>query len=181
MRRLILLLISSCAVLFVTAQEEFFSDSIAKKQPEINVRQPIMERTLNFNETDFPEKLNLMDNSIFHQPLLPDYNKNLDFKKYLNPSKITSFSYYSFGSSFNQVFPFGTIFNQSTFQLNDRLLIGGNSFGTRSVFEPPKLNSTIQEMSIKGASMFMQYKVNDHFKIQTRVSISNHSSSPWEP
>lgn len=44
----------------------------------------------------------------------------------------------------------------------------------------PKINATIQDMSIKGASMFLQYKVSDQFKIQTRVSISNHQS-PWEP
>jgi hypothetical protein len=181
MRRLILLLISSFAVLFVSAQEEIFSDSIPKKQPEIKVRQPIMDRPLNFDQTISPEEINLIDNSIFHQPLLPDYHKNLDFKKYLNPSKGTSFSYYSEGSSFNPGFPFGHVFNQSTYQLNDRLLIGGNSFGARSVFDPPKLNSSIQDMSIRGASMFMQYKVSDHFKVQTRVSISNRGSSPWEP
>lgn len=179
MRRLILLLISSCAVLFVSAQKEIFSDSIPKKQTENNVRQPILDRPLNFDETSFPEEINLIDYSIFHQPLLPDYNKNLDFIKYLTLSKTTSFSYYSVGS-FNPVFPYGHVFNQSTFKLNDRLSIGGNSFGALSVFDPPKLNSSIQDMTIKGASMFMEYKVSDHFKVQTRVSISNRRSSPYE-
>jgi hypothetical protein len=64
MRRLILLLISSFAVLFVSAQEEIFSDSIPKKQPEIKVRQPIMDRPLNFDQTISPEEINLIDNSI---------------------------------------------------------------------------------------------------------------------
>lgn len=181
MRRLILILISSCTALLVTAQEDFSLDSIAKMPPEIKVRQPIIEQTSNFDETSFADEFKLTDNSIFHQPLLPDYNKNLDFTKYIYLSKATSFSYYSVGSSFHPVFPFGHIFNQSSYKLNNRLIIGGNSFGARSVFNLPKLNSTIQDMSIKGASMFMQYKVNDRFKIQTRISISNQGSAPWEP
>jgi hypothetical protein len=180
MRRIIILLISSCAALFATAQEEIFLDSIVKQQPEIKVMQPIMEVPLDFDETAFPDEINRLDYSIFQQPFLPDYNKNLDFKRYLNPS-VTSFSYYSLGPSFNPVFPFGHVFNQSSYKLNDRLVIGGNSFGAQSVFDLPKLNSTIQDMSIKGASMFMQYKVNDRFKVQTRVSITNQNSAPWMP
>jgi len=181
MRRFIILLISSCAALFVSAQEEIFSDSILRKQGEIKVRQPIVEQTLNFDETVFPKEFGLLDVTIFNQPLLPDYNKNLDFIKYLKPMNPTSFSRYSTGPSFNFAFPFGHIFNQSSYQVNNRLLIGGNSFGARSVFEPPKMNSTIQDMSIKGASMFIQYKVSDNLKVQTRVSISNGRSSIWEP
>ena len=181
MKRLILLLISSCAVLLVSAQEEFLSDSISAKPLEIKVKQPIMEQTLNFDEIAFPNELNLFDNSIFNQPLLPAYNKNLDFIKYLKPSKTTGFSQYTERFSFDPFFQYGHIFNQSSYQLNDRILIGGNSFGAHSIFDPPKMNSTIQEMSIKGASMFLQYKVSDKFKVQTRFSISNRPSSPWEP
>lgn len=181
MRRFILLLISSCAALFVSAQEEIFSDSISVEYQEIKVRQPILERTLNFDETAFPTEFNLLDPSIFDQPLLPDNNKNLDFIKYLKPSKTPGFSHYSEWTSFNPIYPFGHVFNQSSYMVNDRISIGGNSFGARSAFEPPKLNSSIQDMSIKGASMFIQYKVNDRFKVQTRVSISNRPSTPWEP
>jgi len=140
-----------------------------------------MERPLNFDETDFPIEFNLLDASIFKQPLLPDYNKNLDFIKYLKPSKTTGFSNYAEWTSFNPIYPYGHVFNQSSYQVNSRISVGGNSFGARSAFEPPKLNSSIQDMSIKGASMFIQYKVNDSFRIQTRVSISNRPSTPWEP
>lgn len=140
-----------------------------------------MERTLIFDEATFTDEINLMDLSIFHQPLLPDYSKNLDFKKFMYPPRTTSYSYYPISSLYNPVFPFVHVFNQNSYQLNDRLLIGGNSFGIRSVFDRPKLNQTIQDMGIKGASMFMQYKINDHFKVQTRVSISNQGSAPWEP
>ena len=169
------------SVLFVSAQEEIFSDSISVEHQEIKFRQPIMERTMNFDETAFPNEFNLLDPSIFNQPLLPDYNKNLDFIKYLKPSKTTGFTQYSEGFPFNPGFLYGHVFNQSSYQVNNRISIGGNSFGARSAFETPKLNSTIQDMSIKGASMFIQYKVNDRFKVQTRVSISNRPSTPWEP
>jgi hypothetical protein len=168
-------------VFFASAQEDIFSDSISKKHPELLVKQPSMERSLMLDATTFPIEINTLNYSIFDQPLLPLQNKNLDFLKYLNPSKQNNLSYSFSGTSFNPVYPFGTIFNQSIYRLNDRLMIGGNSFGAQSVFDPPKLNSSIQDMSIKGASMFMQYKVSDHFKVETRVSISNGRSTPWEP
>lgn len=181
MKRFTLLLISFCAVFFASAQKEILLDSISKKQPELLIRQPSIEKSLIFDETAFSNELNLLDYSIFNQLLLPDYNKNLDFLKYLNPSNEISYSYTFTGSAFNPVFPTGIVFNQSSYQLNDRFLIGGNSFGVQSVFDRPLMNSTIREMSIKGASMFMQYKVNDHFKVETRISISNRRSTPWEP
>jgi hypothetical protein len=185
MRRFILLMISSFAILVVSAQEEIVFDSIPKKPAEIRELQPAMESPLRLNETAFPAEISLFDHSLFSQPLLPDYTKNLDFKKYLYPLKESGYSYfegsYFTGSSFNPGFPSGHVFNQSTYQLNNHLLIGGNSFGARSVFDAPKINSTIQDMNIKGASFFMQYKVNDHFRVETRVSISNRPSSPWEP
>jgi len=64
--------------------------------------------------------------------------------------------------------------------LNDRLKVGGNRFGANSVFDAPAMNPAIQKMSIQGASMFMQYKISDKFKVETRVSISN-QKSPLTP
>ena len=179
MRRIISLFIFSCAVLYLSAQEKIFSDSIPKKHPEIIIGQPIIERPLNFAGSFNSGEVNLIDYSLFRQPLLPVY-KNLDFIKYLNLSKTTNTSYYS-SYSFDYRFPMGNVFNQSTFQLNDRILIGGNNFGAQGIGELPKLNSSIQDMSIKGASMFMQYKVSDHFRVETRVSISNHNPPVWVP
>ena len=179
MRRFILLLIYSCAVLFVSAQGQIYSDSILNKHPELLIKQPIIEKTLKFDETLSP--INLLNYSIFDRPLLPTYNKNLNFIKYLNPGKVISYSYSFAESSFNPVFPFLHVFNQSAYHLNDRFIIGGNNFGAQSVFDRPKLNSTIQDMSVKGASMFMQYKISDHFKVETRISISTGHSIPWEP
>ena len=181
MRRFILFLISFCAALFASAQEEIFFDSIPKQHPGLRPEQRIIESSIGFDETAFPNHFNLLDNTVFDQPLIPAYQKNLDFLKYLNPSPRISSSYSLTGSAFHPVFPFGQVFNQSAYRLNERFVVGGNSFGAQSVFDRPQLNSTIQDMSIKGASMFIEYKVNDRFKVQTRIGISNRSPAPWEP
>ena len=64
-----------------------------------------MEKPSMIDEIAFPDKINLFDNSMFQLSPLPNFNKNLDFIKYLNPSKETSLSYFS-GTSFNSGFPF---------------------------------------------------------------------------
>lgn len=80
------------------------------------------------------------------------------------------------GVGYSPFFSSGKIFNQATYRVNNRFSFGGNSFGAQSVFDQPALNPAIQNMSTKGASMFMQYKVSKNFKIETRVSVSNHNS-----
>lgn len=180
MKRFALVIISSCVMLFAFAQEEIVFDSIPKikKAPEV--------QTLNMIRPDISgesfssEQFNWIDPALFHQPLLPDYTKNLDFKKYLNPSGFTETSFSTFGFGYSPFLTGERIFNQSAFRLNKRFLIGGNSFGARSVFDKPGMNSSIQQMSTKGASMFMQYKVSKNFKVETRISISNRQT-PWIP
>jgi len=178
MKRFLLFLISSCAVVFAYSQGEIGLDSIRGK---VEVNRLSLERPLLFENSFQLEGINLLDKSMFNQPLLPDYNKKLDLKKYLdfsNQSTNQSFSVSGFGIS-----PFytnGIIYNQATYRLNDRFSWGGNSFGAQSVFDRPAINSSVRDMSTKGASMFMQYKVSKNFKVETRVSISG-QRSPWEP
>jgi hypothetical protein len=115
-----------------------------------------------------------------NEPLLPDYNKLLDFRKALVFRTVSTNQPMRIGYGF---FPFataGTVFNQAAYKISDRVTFGGANFGAQSVFDRPSLNPAIQNMSTKGASMFMQYKVSKNFKIETRVTISNHRS-PWEP
>lgn len=181
MRRFTLFLISCCAVLFASAQEEILFDSLPNQHPGSLTKQPVKNETMLFNGTAFPFEFNLLDKTVFDQPLIPAFNNNLDFLKYLSPLREVSHSYSLTGSAFHQVFPFGQVFNQSSYRLNDRIVVGGNSFGAQSVFDLPQLNSTIQDMSIKGASMFIEYKVNDRFKVQTRIGISSRGSAPWVP
>lgn len=180
MKQLLFILIFSCLTLPCISQEKIILDSIPRGINSNDAGKLTMELPLNFNEPFSLEKFNLFDPSIFRQPLLPDYNKNLDFRKLLNPLVTTS-TYYSFNQPL--YYPYyinGTVFNQATYRINDKLSFGGNSFGAQGIFDKPQMNPAIQNMSTKGASMFMQYKVSKNFKIETRVSVTNHQS-PWGP
>lgn len=169
MKKLALLLFFCLSLTILNAQENIKNDSL-----KISL-EPVTDIPQISGSLLLPEYLSMVDLSIFRQPLLPDYNKNLDFSNYLF-SKIThnTFAYTGFSSAL----AWGQVFNQSTLQLNDKILIGGNSFGARSIHDQPRLNPSVNDFSIKGASMFMQYKVSDKFKVQTRISISNRPSSP---
>lgn len=180
MKRFVLLIISFCAVLFSYAQKEIVLDTIQGSKSERKVLQLSDERPYLLDDSFLNSDFNSIDRSLFHQPLLPDFSKNLDFSKYLNSSVISSESFSVSGFGISPFYSNGAVFNQSSYRLSDRFSIGGSSFGAHSVFEQPRLNSGIQDMSVKGASMFMQYKVSKKFKIETRVSVSNHQS-PWEP
>jgi hypothetical protein len=180
MKRFVLFLISSCVGLIAAAQEEIVLDSLKIRQPDQELNSPEIDRPV-LNEKSFQlNRLNFSDQTLFNQPLLPDYSRNFDFSK---PNKSTflppeSFSVTKFGPS--PYYINGTVFNQATYRLNDRFSFGGNSFGAQSVFDLPQMNPSMQNMSTKGASMFFQYKVSKNVKVETRVNISNHQS-PWEP
>jgi hypothetical protein len=180
MKRFILTIISSCAMLFALAQEEIVLDTIPKFQNEVALPQLHIEKPLIFDDSFNTEGLNLFDQSLFNQPLFSGYNKNLDFLKYLNNSRISTMSHSITYPGISPFYSSGIIYNQSIYQLNNRLSVGGNSFGAQSIFEQPRLNPTIQDMNTKGASMFLQYKVSKSFKVEGRVSISNRSE-PWMP
>lgn len=181
MKRFLLLWVFSWLVYFVQAQEKIVPDSVSISRPQLEMNGLLMEKPIILDKplSGFGETLQ-PGLSLFNMPLFPESSKTFDFKRYFNNTGLTtgSFSYNGFGWS-----PFllnGTTFNQGTYRLNNRFSFGGSSFGAQSIFDTPKLNPNIQNMSVKGASMFMQYKVSDHFKIETRVSVTNHSS-PWEP
>jgi hypothetical protein len=70
-----------------------------------------------------------------------------------------------------------TFFNQASYQIGDKITLGGNSFGVNSIFTPPRLHGSNQ-WETRGASMFMQYNVNKNFRIETRVSVSGSQHHP---
>lgn len=180
MKRLISILIFSCVMISAFAQEKIVSDTISRLPDESVLRPSIPMKPLISEEIFSSDVPVFFDKSIFNQPLIPAYNKNLDFLKYLHASKTKSISTTEMGIGFFPFLSTGKIFNQSTYQLNDKLVFGGNSFGVQSVFDKPKLNPAIQDMSTKGASMFLQYKISKNFKVEGRVSITNHSGQ-FEP
>lgn len=66
----------------------------------------------------------------------------------------------------------GTVFSQGSYQLNDKFRVGGYSFGGNSIFSAPFPNQGIDNFDFRGSTFFMEYKVSDKFKIETRVSVS---------
>jgi hypothetical protein len=180
MKRFILFMISSCAAVFAYSQEEILLDSIPKTQSEVPVKELNQEKPFLFENPFSIGEINSPNKYLFNQPLPTDYNKNLDFRKNLNFSKATSEPFSVNGFIASPFYTNGMVFNQATYQLGNKFSFGGNSFGVQSVFDKPQMNPSINEMSIKGASMFMQYKISKNIKVETRVSVSGHQS-PWEP
>ncbi|MFW6245973.1 MAG: hypothetical protein ACOC13_00845 [Tangfeifania sp.] len=68
--------------------------------------------------------------------------------------------------------PNGTIFSQGSYQLNDKFRVGGYSFGGNSIFSAPFPNQNTGNFDFRGSTLFMEYKISDKFKIETRVSVS---------
>lgn len=181
MKRFFVVSIISCFVCLAQAQEKVIRDSISTARPQmelngLSIEKPaILDNSLpKFGEAFHP------DLSLFNMPLFPDNSKTFDFSKYFNNKGLSTESFVANGYFWSPFVQNGMTFNQATYRINNRFSFGGSSFGAQSIFDSPKMNQNIQNMSIKGASMFMQCKVSDHFKIETRVSVSNHSS-PWEP
>jgi hypothetical protein len=162
------------------AQEKKVLDSISNIPIESLINQLNLIKTSAFDNSFSPEGLNLFEPFRLNQPILPNFNKNLGFSGHLNTSQVFSESNLNTGFGFSPFFSTGKIFNQATYRLNDRFLLGGNSFGAQSVFDPPRINSSIQNMNWKGASLFLQYKASKNVKVEGRVSISNRPN-PWEP
>lgn len=92
---------------------------------------------------------------------------------------------YSFNSGFTNTFYRGhfnfsplpflrdeTVFSQGSYQLNDKFKVGGYSFGANSVISAPLPNQNFNNYDFRGSTFFMQYKVSDKFKIETRVSVT---------
>lgn len=174
MKNCLLLIFLCCSLIAAQAQNEMLTDS-AKIRLDSKYLNPAYEQLQPSENSIFPEFFAAPDLSIYRQPLLPEYNKNLDFSKFLFPGRgLFDFRH----EEFPLILPLGRVFYQSALQLSNKILVGGNSFGARSIFEQPKLNPNMNDFSVKGASMFMQYKVSDKLKVQTRISISNGPTPP---
>lgn len=112
-----------------------------------------------------------------------------DISQYLAKGWQTDYSYFDFSDRpffrdlnlFSAGLPYyhsGTIFHQGSIRLNEKVVVGGNSFGLRSVLNAPLPHPGASQWDIRGASMFMQYKVNRNFRIETRISVTNNYFHP---
>ncbi|MGQ8335385.1 hypothetical protein ACUNWD_02470 [Sunxiuqinia sp. A32] len=132
----------------------------------------------------YRELFNFSPNSIFGALRLDEASPGISNYKPTTPlvidfSQFKSFSTLSLTNSLPVFSPFIDSFsltNQAHYKLNDKLILGGNSFSANSIFNPLPLNPNIKDMSIRGASMFLQYKVSDKVKIGGSFSISNQNN-----
>jgi hypothetical protein len=116
------------------------------------------------------------------QPMkLPEFNFNdavlqrwnYDISGYSFNSRMTT----GFHHGYYNIIPVpfvqsGTIFSQGSYQINDKFKVGGYSFGANSIFSAPLPNQNLNNFDFRGSTLFMEYKVSDKFKIETRVSVS---------
>ncbi len=142
----------------------------------------LLERNLfytdlfNFSENSLYGGLIQFNSAFFTQPLFPETNWTIDFSTLDNPFSPGYQKFVPFTIGFNPFYGSFNIMNQARYQINDKLSIGGNSYAGSSIFDPMPMNRPFNERDIKGASMFLEYKVSKKFKIETRVSVNRHVS-----
>ncbi|MBN1822420.1 MAG: hypothetical protein JW833_16990 [Prolixibacteraceae bacterium] len=112
--------------------------------------------TLKLPEFDFSRQWLHMKQDYNYLIFNPEGNSNINFPYAMMP----------FTSS-------AAIFNQAAYKLSDKFTFGGNNFGAKSIFSSPFPNQGLNNFDVRGASMFLEYKVSKKVKIQTSVSITN--------
>lgn len=115
------------------------------------------------------------------QPALPGFNEQFEFnKRYsfhfdFNAFNGQTFSGFSTGSGIPLYSPFyrnGMVLSEASYQLGNRFVLGGFSYGANSLFSAPFPNQGLNRFDSYGSTLFMQYKVSKNFKIETRVNVS---------
>ncbi|QGY42113.1 hypothetical protein GM418_00115 [Maribellus comscasis] len=104
--------------------------------------------------------------------LIAQQRYQFNMQDFLNPDELSTFSFNRPGFIFSPFLRNGAIFSGATYKLNDKIKLGGYSFGANSIFSAPLPNQNMNNFDMRGASMFFQYKVSDKFKIETRVSVT---------
>lgn len=142
----------------------------------------LLEDSLIIPQTNLPHQL--IDNNLYStMPAislykLPDFDFNQeifnlrqDYNYYIsNPNGFSNINIPITMSPFTRS---ATIFSQGAYKLSNRITIGGNSFGAKSIFSAPLPNQQMNNFDSRGASMFFQYKVSKKIKIETSINISN--------
>jgi hypothetical protein len=111
---------------------------------------------------------------------LPGFNFDDEFAK----RNGVSFDFYSFNSykmtglSMGELNPLYSPFNQNgmvlsegAYNLGDKFTFGGYSYGVNPMNMPPPM-PLMNDFSRYGSTMFLQYKVNKNFKIETRFNVT---------
>lgn len=155
--------------------QELRSDSLEVNNFMEMERELYYSDLFNFSDNSLYGGLIGFKSAFFKQPLTTETNWKIDFSAFTNPFSIANQAQ-NIGIGYNPMFGQFSIMNQARYQISDKFSIGGNSFAGSSIFDPMPMNRPFNEMGIKGASMFMEYKVSKKLKIETRVSVTNRDS-----
>ncbi len=72
----------------------------------------------------------------------------------------------------------GTIFSEQAFQVNDKLIIGGYSYGALPIVGAQNPSPNQSYFGTYGSTMFMQYKVSKNISIETSISVGQQQGPP---
>ncbi|WP_394707639.1 hypothetical protein [uncultured Draconibacterium sp.] len=68
----------------------------------------------------------------------------------------------------------GQILSNAAYQLGDKFVLGGYSYGANSLNAAPFPNQNSTYFDTYGSTMFLQYKVSKNIKIETSISVGQH-------
>lgn len=149
-----------------------FSDTI-HLVPEASPLHPMPNPVLLPFDTDI-FAAPLLTTPIFNRQLLPErgWQNLLTYDgNYWNPS----FLFPGISATFPPFISSARVFHHAAYRVNEKFTWGGNSFGANSIHSLSRGLPGSDSWDTRGASMFMEYKVNRNFRIETRISVTgNH-------
>lgn len=99
------------------------------------------------------------------------YKVSFDFFA-LKALPLNNFASSLFFPGYSPFFANGKILSEAAYQLGDKFILGGYSYGVNSVLSAPFPAGGNTLFDHYGSTLFMQYKVSKNFKIETRVNVS---------
>ncbi len=157
-------------------QMEFTEQDSAemKLQREIEYRQLISGNVFDTNLLD--EKIELPDFDF-----MAEYHNRYSLNLGMNPIANYSFGGISSGMTNPFYSPFysnAMVLSAAAYQLGDKFVLGGYSYGTNSIFAAPNPNRGMNNFDSYGSTLFLQYKVSKNFKIETRINVQQNGQHP---
>lgn len=173
-----LLILFSVIALQATAQQGLQMDFGEVDSSEVELQRRIEYNQLisgNFNTNALAYDLNLPKFNL-QQEYQKRYGLSLEFL----PTNNLLFTGLSSGpiGTYSPFYHNGTILSEQAFQLGDKLIIGGYSYGANNIHTTPNPNPKASYFDTYGSTMYMQYKVSKNFKIETRVSVGQRQGHP---
>lgn len=112
---------------------------------------------------------------------LPDFDLTAEYdKRYsvnlnyfaMKALPVSSFSSSMFHPVYSPFFANGKMLSEAAYQLGDKFVLGGYSYGMNSIFSAPLPANGMNQFDRYGSTLFMQYKISKNFKIETRVNVT---------